>query len=89
MKIKAPYHPNAYLQTIKNLKSGLKARTKILNLLDKQTVSAGTLAQNSELSYAAAIHHLRLLETEGTICRKGKRPCVWIMTGLGQKRLVS
>ena len=89
MKIKEPYHPKAYLQQVKSLKSGLKARTKILNILDKQPVTAGTIARNTERSYAAVIHHLRLLEAEGTICRKGKRPCVWLLTGLGQKRLVS
>jgi hypothetical protein len=87
--IKESYHPNAYLQHVKNVRSGLAARTKLLNLLDQQAVSAGTLARNSKMSYAAAIHHLWLLEAEETVNRRGKRPCVWVVTGMGQKRLVS
>jgi hypothetical protein len=34
------------------------------------------------------MHHLRLLESEGTVNRKGKRPYIWLLTGLGQKRLI-
>ncbi len=88
-KIKESYHPNSYLQHVRNVRSGLIARTKLLNLLDKQPVSAQSLAQNSKMSYAAVAHHLRLLEGEETVSRRGKRPCVWFMTGLGQKRLIS
>jgi len=87
--IKETYHPNAYLQRVKSVRSGLKARTKILNILDKQTVNAKTIAQTTQMSYNAVRYHLRLLEAEGTVCRKGKRPCVWLLTGLGQKRLTS
>ena len=29
------------------------------------------------------------LEAEETVSRRGKRPCVWVVTGIGQKRLVS
>ena len=37
--------------------------------------------------YGVVIHHLKLLETEKIVERKGKRPHVWLLTGLGQKRL--
>jgi hypothetical protein len=85
--IKEAYHPNAYLHGVKSVKSGLAARTKILNLLDTQPMSAGNAAHNTNLSYGVVWYHLRLLETEGTVCRHGERPCVWSSTGLGQKRL--
>jgi predicted ArsR family transcriptional regulator len=87
--IKETYHPNAYLQHVKNVKSGLKARTKILNGLDEQPGSASSIAKNTVATYDAVMHHLRLLETEGTVSRRGKRPFIWLITGLGQKRLVS
>jgi predicted transcriptional regulator len=88
-KIKESYHPNAYLQHVKGVKAGLIARTKILNLLDNQTTDATTIAQSVAMSYVAVMHHLWLLEAEGTVRRVGKRPFSWLLTGLGQKRLVS
>lgn len=86
--IKEAYHPNAYLQNLKNVKTGLSARTKILISLDKQPVSAIVIARDIAMHYPVVMYHLHLLEKEETICRKGKRPCVWVLTGLGQKRLV-
>jgi len=69
------------------VKSGLTARTKILNFLDKQAANAGAVGNGTSMSYAAVIHHLRHLEAEGTVRRVGKRPCSWLVTGTGQKRL--
>jgi predicted transcriptional regulator len=71
------------------VKSGLAARTKVLNVLDKHLADAAAIAQETSMSYGAVMYHLRLLETEGTVCRKGKRPYIWMSTGLGQKRLVA
>ena len=87
--IKETYHPNAYLQRIRNVKSGLKARTRVLNSLEVQSSNAGAIAKENALSYAVVMHHLRLLEAEGVVSRKGSRPYSWVLTGLGQKRLVS
>ncbi|HEX9862672.1 MAG TPA: hypothetical protein VGB11_05240 [Candidatus Bathyarchaeia archaeon] len=77
------------MQRIRNVKNGLKARTSILNALDTQVSSASTIAKEKDLSYAVVIHHLRLLEAEVVVSRKGSRPYSWVLTGLGQKRLVS
>jgi predicted ArsR family transcriptional regulator len=71
------------------VKSGVKARTKILLLLEKQPASAGVVAKNVKMSYNAVLHHLKLLLEENTVSRKGKRPCVWLLTGQGQTRLVA
>jgi len=71
------------------VKSGLKARTLVLNALDKRVSTASMIAKEKALSYAVVLHHLRLLEAEGVVSRKGRRPCSWVLTGLGQKRLIS
>jgi len=70
------------------VKSGLKARTIILNVLENQALDAVSIATEKSLSYGVVMHHLRLLENEGTVNRKGKRPYIWLLTGLGQKRLI-
>ena len=80
-------NPNAYLKKIKNMKSGLKARTKILETFESKPSSAGEIAKDVSLSYNVVMHHLRLLEKEGIVQRKGSRPYYWVSTGLGQKRL--
>jgi DNA-binding HxlR family transcriptional regulator len=81
------YHPNAYLTNIKNIKRGLRARTRILNALDRGSSDAKTLAKETEMHYGVIIHHLRLLEAEGIVERTQNKPYIWVLTGLGQKRL--
>jgi len=73
---------------VKNVKSGLKARTRILNVIETRASAAAAIAKEKSLSYGVVMHHLRLLENEGTVNRKGKRPYLWLPTGLGQKRLL-
>jgi predicted ArsR family transcriptional regulator len=85
--LKETYHPNAHLATIKNTKRGLKARTGILNVLEKLSGEAKEVAKESGLHYAVIVHHLKLLAAEGIVERKGSRPYVWGLTGTGQKRL--
>ena len=85
--IKETMHPNAYLKNIRNVHSGLVARTKILALLEKQGFNASKIAKESALSYGVVFYHLRLLKNEGTVERKGNGRYVWLATGLGQKRL--
>ena len=85
--IKENMHPNAYLKNIRNVHCGLLARTKILVLLESQGFNASKIAQELGLSYGIVAYHLKLLKTEGTVERKGNRRYVWLVTGLGQKRL--
>jgi predicted transcriptional regulator len=77
------------LQQIKNIRNGLKARTVLLNLLETRISDASSIAKETSLSYGVVVHHLKLLERENTVLRKGHRPYVWELTGLGQKRLVT
>lgn len=81
------FHPNAYLSEIKNIKLGLHARTRILNVLDKALIDAKTIAQETQMHYGVVMHHLKLLEAEAIVQRQGRKPYVWHLTGLGQKRL--
>jgi DNA-binding transcriptional ArsR family regulator len=86
---KEAYHPKAHLSSIKNIRLGLQARTRILNVLDKRSVDAKTIAKETGMHYGVVMHHLRLLEAEGIIERKQSKPHIWVVTGLGQKRLVN
>jgi predicted transcriptional regulator len=81
------YHPNACVTGIRNVKRGLRARTKILNTLEKASGNAKTLAKESELPYSITLHHLKLLRKSGVVHRRGSKPYVWTLTGFGQKRL--
>lgn len=88
--LKEAYHPNAYLSNIRNIRLGLQARTSILSILEeKAPIDAKAIAKETGMPYGVVIHHLRLLEAEGIVERKGSRPHVWALTGLGQKRLVN
>ena len=73
---KQTWHPNAYLKSIRNVRSGLSARTKILVLLDAQGFSAAKIASQSKLSYGVVMYHLTLLKLEGTVERKGLALCL-------------
>lgn len=84
---KEGYHPNAYLAEFRNVKLGLKARTAILNVLERDVAETKVIARDADLSYGVAMHHLKLLEAKGIVQRKGGRPYVWRLTGLGQRRL--
>lgn len=86
--LKEAYHPNAYLTNIRNVKLGLKARTKILKVLESHSLETKNIAKEAGLHYHVVRYHLKLLEKEGIVQRKGNRPYVWGLTGLGQKRLV-
>lgn len=85
--VKEVYHPNAYLVDFRNVKPGLRARTVVLNALESVSADAKTIAKQTGLHYGVAMHHLKLLRARGLVQRKGSRPSVWTLTGLGQKRL--
>ncbi|MBC7130203.1 winged helix-turn-helix transcriptional regulator [Candidatus Bathyarchaeota archaeon] len=85
---KEAYNPNAYLSHFRNVKLGLKTRSEILDFLEKiNAADVGTISKNVGLPYGVVLHHLKLLETQGIVGRRGKRPSIWYLTGFGQKRL--
>ena len=87
--LKAAYHPNAFLTAIRNTRKGLRSRTKILQTLEKSSGTASSIAKKTGLTYNVVMHHLRLLEAEEIVRRKGSKRFVWELTGLGQKRLAN
>lgn len=84
---KIAHHPKAFLTLKRNVQPGLLARTKIVLILEKKASDAKSVAQETGLSYASVLHHLHLLEAENILTRKGKRPYLWELTGVGQQRL--
>ena len=82
------FHPNAFLQLKRNVKAGLVARTKILNVLETGNRSARDVCRESSLSYACVIYHLKSLKTEKLVsCSSTKKPFIWAPTKLGQQKL--
>jgi predicted transcriptional regulator len=86
---KGAYHPNSYLTEIKNVRLGLKARTRVLNTLEKDSTDARTVANEAGMHYGVVMHHLRLLEKEGIVKHTSDKPMVWDVTGTGQRRLMT
>lgn len=84
---RANFHPNAFLNSKKNIQPGLVARTKILAVLETQTSKTTTISKKAELSYSVALYHLHLLETENIVRHRGRRKYIWELTGAGQQRL--
>jgi len=86
--VKRVFHPRAFLSRKRNVKLGLSARTRILQVLEKQESNIKNIVGSSGLHYRVVVHHLRLLKAERVVVRKGeKRPFVWQLTGVGQQRL--
>jgi len=71
------------------VKAGIRARSRILQTLEGNPLAASKIAKEASLTYSVVMHHLRLLQNEGIVDRKGQRPFYWVSTGMGQKRLVS
>lgn len=88
--MKRVFHPRAFLSRIRNVTLGLTARTRILQVLEKHDSNVNGIGAASGLSYNVVVHHLRLLEAERVVTRKGdKRPFTWVLTGVGQQRLIN
>lgn len=88
--MKRAFHPRAFLSQRRNVRSGLVARTQILQTLEKQESDVRGIAGSGKLSYRVVTYHLRLLEAERVVGRKGERkPYVWRVTGVGQQRLLN
>jgi len=84
---KESYHPKAFLSLKRNIRPGLAVRTRILSTLERKPSTAKVIAQEIGTQYAVILYHLHLLEAEKIITRKGKKPYLWELTGIGQRRL--
>lgn len=87
--MKRVFHPRAFLSRKRNVRLGLIARTRVLQVLEKHESVIRGIANEGGLKYNVVVHHLRLLRAERVVVRKGdKRPFIWELTGVGQQRLV-
>jgi predicted transcriptional regulator len=80
-------HPKAYLATKRNVKAGLRARSKILFALEEAKRGASDISKRSGLGYDCIIYHLRSMRKERLVERSGRRPFIWALTRFGQQRL--
>jgi len=80
-------HPKAYLATKRNVKTGLRSRSKILFVLEEAKRGASDISKRSGLGYDCVIYHLRSMKKERLIERSRQRPYVWALTMFGQQRL--
>lgn len=88
--LKIAYNPNAYLAQRRNVRLGLVARSKVLQVVEKHAATIRVIIDATGLKYPVVLYHLRLLEREKVVQRQGtKKPYIWALTGVGQKRLVS
>lgn len=84
------FHPKAFLSGKRNVRLGLLARTRILQVLEKGESNARAIANSANLRYNVVVHHLRLLKMEKVVVQKrDKRPFLWELTGAGQQRLIT
>jgi predicted transcriptional regulator len=80
-------HPKAYLATKRNVKAGLRARSKILFALEEAKRRAPDISKRSGLGYDCVMYHLRSMRKERLVERSRQRPFLWALTRFGQQRL--
>jgi len=80
-------HPKAHLATKRNVKAGLRARSKILFVLEEAKTGASGISKQSGLGYGCITYHLRSMRAERLVERSRQRPYVWALTKFGQQRL--
>lgn len=85
--MKVEMHPKAHLTTKRNVKAGLRARSKILFILEETKKRAPEVAKASGLGYDCVTYHLRSMMKERLVERSKQRPYVWAVTKFGQQRL--
>jgi len=83
-------HPKAYLNSKRNMKAGLVARSKILLVLERNTRSAPQIAKEATLTYACVRYHLKALKRDRLVERVSEhKPFAWALTPFGQQKLPS
>jgi len=73
---------------MRNVASGLEARSRVLGVLEQGKRTAIEVAEETGMSYLRVLWHLHLLERFQVVERDdAHRPYQWSLTGLGQRRL--
>jgi len=82
------FEPQSYLRSIRNVRPGLRARSKIIAVLKGGSLKAGDVASITRLGYRSVTAHLRAMEGERVVTRSGKRPFAWTLTEYGQQSVL-
>ncbi|MEM3507394.1 MAG: winged helix-turn-helix domain-containing protein [Candidatus Bathyarchaeia archaeon] len=81
-------HPKAYLIYKRNVKTGLHARSKIIQALESGSKTIKEICEKTGISYSKVIYHLKLLLKEKIIKKVDKtRPYLLVLTEFGQQKL--
>ncbi|MBS7641585.1 MAG: hypothetical protein QW374_01420 [Candidatus Bathyarchaeia archaeon] len=81
------YDAKSYLVTTRNVKKGLRTRSRIIELLRIGISDANTISEAIGRSYSATLKQLRKMERDGIVVRVSRRPSTWRITGKGQQEL--
>ena len=81
--------PQSYLMFIRNVRPGLKARTRIITSLRKRAMPARELVAETGLSYRSVLSHLNAMRRGRVVRKEGRRPYSWSLTGYGQQAVLN
>ncbi|WP_455278606.1 winged helix-turn-helix domain-containing protein [[Eubacterium] cellulosolvens] len=83
------FHPKAYLKSKRNVRTGLRTRTLIIELISKKPSQIKGIANETNLSYRSIAYHVKTLKKENILTSSTiKKPLVWKLTRFGQQKLV-
>nr|MDO8133360.1 transcriptional regulator [Candidatus Njordarchaeum guaymaensis] len=83
------FHPKAYITTKRNVRPGLRTRTRIIKAIEKRATQVNKIATETGLSQGSITYHLRILRKEGIMMPMSKRkPFTWKLTDFGQQKLI-
>ncbi|WP_455368417.1 hypothetical protein [[Eubacterium] cellulosolvens] len=82
------FHPKAYLRSKRNVSTGLRTRTLILEVISKKPAQIKKISSETNLSYRSIAYHVKTLSKEKIIISNTmKKPLVWKLTKFGQQKL--
>ena len=82
------FHPKAYLQSKRNVSTGLHKRTLIIEFISKKPAQITKIANETNLSYRSIAYHIKTLRKEKIVTSNTrKKPAVWKLTRFGQQKL--
>lgn len=83
-------HPKAYLTSKRNVKTGLRSRSRILSSLEKGQKTIRQITKECSLTYECVAYHLNTMKKDHLVNRvNARRPFNWGLTPYGQQKLQS
>ncbi|MEM1569326.1 MAG: winged helix-turn-helix domain-containing protein [Candidatus Bathyarchaeia archaeon] len=82
------YESQAYLTLIRNVDRGLRTRTLIIKALKSGCTSIGEVSKTTGLKYQTILKHIKKMEEEGIVVKRGEKPVKWLLTDRGQRSIL-